>query len=114
MRLPISGILWLALVCGPTAPSSAQSLSESNQSKDQFFAGLITAISATQITVSRTILGKQPSTRTFQITAETRIEGKPEVKARVTVEFVGSVDGDRAVHIIVRGAGTEKDDNKKK
>lgn len=77
--------------------------------KDQFFAGYVTEISDTHITVSRTVLGKQSSVRTFQITPETRIEGKPKVKARVTVQFVAEEEGDRAVHIIVRensGAAT--------
>jgi hypothetical protein len=71
---------------------------EGPQSPDQFFSGTIVEIDAQRITVSRTVLGKDSATRTFQITPETRIEGKPRVKSRVTVRF----EGDRAVHIIVR------------
>jgi hypothetical protein len=69
---------------------------------DQFFSGVIVAITADRITVSRTVLGNESGTRTFVITPETRIEGKPAAKARVTVRFVTADDGDRAVHILVR------------
>lgn len=108
MRFILPGVLWSLLACGASLPAQTQEQPETTQSKDQFFAGTVTAISDTQITVSRTILGKQSSLRTFQITAETRIEGKPKLHAKVTVEFVGSDDGDRAVHIIVRGATPPK------
>lgn len=69
---------------------------------DQFFSGVIVEVSEDRITVSRTVLGNESGTRTFIITPETRIEGKPVEKARVTVRFVTADDGDRAVHIIVR------------
>lgn len=88
----------LILVCAAVAPASAQ---------DQYFAGNITNISTSQITVSRTALG-ETSTRTFTITPETRVEGKPAVNAKVTVQF-RSVDGsERAIHIIVRPQAPER------
>lgn len=72
--------------------------------QDQFFSGTITSLSTDKITVSRTVLGKNSSIRTFLVTPETRVEGKPKVKARVTVRFVSSEGGDLAVHIIVRSS----------
>ena len=70
--------------------------------QDQFFSGTITALTADRVTVSRTVLGKESTVRTFAITPDTRIEGKPRLKARVTVRFVRGDEGDLAVHIIVR------------
>ncbi len=68
----------------------------------QFFAGYVTALSDKQITVSRTVLGNRTETRTFLITEETRIDGKPKVKSRVTVQFEVTAEGSRAVLILVR------------
>lgn len=69
---------------------------------DQFFSGTIVEITTDHITVSRTVLGKDSGTRTFVITPETRIEGKPRAKSRVTVRFISEEESDRAIHIIVR------------
>lgn len=71
--------------------------------KDQFFTGLVTAIDEESLTVSRAATGKNSSTKTFEVTAATLFEGgKPQVKARVTVRYVTTEDGDRAVHVIIR------------
>ncbi len=113
MRFVILGILTCLLLCPAFLPAQATEEPPAGQPKDQFFAGYITAISDTEITVSRTVLGKQSSTRTFQITPETKIEGKPKVKAKVTVQFVAGEEGDRAVHIIVRENATAPPPGKK-
>jgi hypothetical protein len=106
VRFIILGVL----AAGLCLPSSVQTAvpAPAGGAKDQFFSGYITSISDTSITVNRTVLGSQSSTRTFAITPETRIEGKPKVKARVTVEYVGEDEGDRAVHIIVRTSQPKK------
>ena len=106
MRFIILGILTSLLACPAFLPAQTVEEPPASQPKDQFFAGYITAVSDTEITVSRTVLGKQSSTRTFRITPETKIEGKPKVKAKVTVQFVAAEEGDRAVHIIVRANST--------
>ena len=72
--------------------------------RDTFFSGTITAFSDSEIRVSRSFLGKENVERTFQVTAETRIEGRPAAGARVTVRYVTTGAGDRALHIIVRPA----------
>jgi hypothetical protein len=64
------------------------------------FSGVITAVSATSLTVVRT---EPKDTKTFLITPETKFEGpKPQVNARVTVRYIAADEGDRAVRIIVR------------
>ena len=90
------------------APPAPQAPAPEDKPKDQFFAGLITALSSSQITVTRTVLGEKSSTRTFAITRETRVEGKPKLKTRVTVQFVTTEEGDRAIQIIVRSASQKK------
>jgi len=69
---------------------------------DETFSGPIVEISTEKITVSRSILGKPAENRTFWIKSDTRIEGKLRVKAKVTVGFVTSDEGDVARLIVVR------------
>ena len=68
------------------------------------FAGPIVKLSAEKVTVSRSILGKPAETRTFWIKSDTRVEGKLRTKARVTVGFVTTDEGDVARLIVVRTA----------
>jgi hypothetical protein len=71
--------------------------------KDQFFTGMVTSIDDETLTVNRTVLGKNSSTKTFILTVDTRFEGgKPKIRAQVTVRYVTNEDGDRAVHVILR------------
>jgi len=64
-----------------------------------------TAIDDESLTVSRAATGKNSSTKTFVVTEATRFEGgKPQVRARVTVRYITTEDGDRAVHVILRRA----------
>ena len=75
---------------------------------DDTFSGSILELTTAKITVSRSILGKQPEKRTFLITADTRIEGKMRVKLKVTIGFVTSDDGDVARLIVVRQKPPDK------
>ena len=50
--------------------------SKSEPKYDQTFSGPIVEVTATKITVSRSILGKPAEKRTFWIKTDTRIEGK--------------------------------------
>ena len=76
--------------------------SKSEPKYDQTFAGPIVEITATKITVSRSILGKPAEKRTFWIKPDTRIEGKLRVRVRVTVGYVTGDDGDVARLVVVR------------
>jgi hypothetical protein len=67
-----------------------------------FFSGTVTALGEGKVSVSRTILGKSPETRTFILNEKTKIEGQLKMKSRVTVRFAPSDEGDMAVSIVVR------------
>ncbi len=86
-------------------PLGAQSPPATDQPPHgEFFSGVITVLANDQITVSRNVPGKNADVRVFLIAKETRVEGKLHLKARVTVRYAHSDDGDHAVHIIVRTA----------
>ncbi len=80
----------------------AQETPKDTTPQGEFFSGTVFEITAQKVTVSRTVLSKESVTRSFAITPETKVEGRPRVKSRVTVRFVSAEDGDRALHIIVR------------
>jgi hypothetical protein len=71
---------------------------------DETFSGLIVEVSSAKITVSRSILGKPAEKCTFWIKPDTRIEGKLRVRAKVTVGFVTTDEGDVARLVVVRPA----------
>jgi hypothetical protein len=74
----------------------------------EFFSGTISQMPEGKITVARAVLGKPAESRSFLITSETKVEGKLKVKARVTVGFKTSEQGDVAVRIIVRTTQQKK------
>ena len=84
---------------------SSHSDNSKNEPKyDQTFSGPIVEVTATKITVSRSILGKPAENRSFSIKPDTKIEGKLRVRVRVTVGFVTTDDGDVARLVVVRAA----------
>lgn len=94
----------------PPLPVSvrAQTASTVDQPHREFFSGVITVLADDQITVSKTVPGKNPDVHVFLIAKETRVEGKLRLKARVTVRYTHDDVGDHAVHIIVRTATQKK------
>ena len=73
------------------------------------FSGPIIELSSEKLTISRSILGKPAEKKTFWIKQDTRVEGgKLRLKAKVTVGFVTSDDGDVARLIVVRGQQQKK------
>lgn len=100
VRLIRSGILVAALSFGAILPwCAAQQKAQTAEPKDQMFSGQVTAIDNASLTAIRT--GSKDS-KTFLITAQTKFEGKPKVDSRVTIRYVVTEDGDRAVRVIVR------------
>ena len=98
-----------ALLTSGRSQEPAKSESPKNQPKsepkyDETFSGLIVELSATKITVSRSILGKPAEKCTFAIKPDTRVEGKLRVRAKVTVGFVTTDEGDIARLVVVRPA----------
>jgi len=75
---------------------------------DQYFSGTVVSYSEDRITVARTVLGKNSTSRSFAITKTTQIDGKLRGKVRVTVQFATKDDMDVAVHIIVRNGSPKK------
>jgi hypothetical protein len=89
-----------ALSFGATLPwCAAQQKGQQSTPKDQMFSGNVTAIGDSSLTATRT--GSKDS-KTFAITPETRFEGKPRVNSRVTIRYIATEEGDRAVVVIVR------------
>jgi hypothetical protein len=87
--------------------------SKSEPKYDQTFSGPIIEVTETKITVSRSILGKPAEKRSFVIKSDTRIEGKLKVRAKVTIGFVTTDDGDIARLVVVRASASQKQPDKK-
>jgi hypothetical protein len=90
------------LTSGWSQESAKADGAKSEPKYDQTFSGLIVEVTATKISVSRSILGKPGEKRAFAIKPDTRIEGKLRVRAKVTVGFVTTEDGDVARLVVVR------------
>jgi hypothetical protein len=74
---------------------------------DTFFAGTASEWTSEKIVVSRSVAAKTEQ-RTFRITPETKVEGKPRAKVRVTVRYTTDEDGDIAMLIVVRAPVKQK------
>ena len=90
------------LVWAQETDLSKKDAPKSEPSYDDTFSGPVLELSAVKITVSRSILGQAAEKRTFLIKSDTRIEGRLRVRAKVTVGFVTTDDGDIARLIVVR------------
>ena len=105
MRFLFSGILVALLASSATVQSFPQNPAPAadTKPKDQYFTGKVVAIDETSLTVNRMVLGKNSSTKTFLVTPETRFEGgRPMAGSQVTVRYMSTEAGDRAVHVILR------------
>ena len=103
-------VLVLAAVCLSVAMAAQEAVDPAS-----FFYGVVTAFQPGQkVTVLRTILGKDPETRSFLIDSNTKIEGQIKVKGKVTVRFTAGSDGDTAVSIVVRDSSSTSPPKKKK
>jgi hypothetical protein len=84
----------------PDSPAPAQPAP-----KPQFFAGTVTELDDQHVTVSRTLIGHPPETRTFLVRSNTKMnKGALKVKARVTVRYQHEVDGDVALEIRIHSS----------
>jgi hypothetical protein len=89
-------------VIAPYSIAQEQPPPPQQKAQDTFFSGNVVSVTTDKLTVSRRTLTLSSVTRVFLLDANTQIEGTLKAKARVTVKFEKTDDGDRAVHIIVR------------
>ncbi len=87
--------------------STAPADSQHEPKYDQTFSGPVIELTATKITVSRSILGKHEK-RSFLLQSDTRIEGKLRMHVKVTVGYISTDDGDVARLVVVRAKTTSK------
>jgi hypothetical protein len=70
--------------------------------RPQFFAGTITAINNEQITISRTLVGHPPDTRSFHLTSKTKMnKASCKVNTKVTVRYQRLPEGDIALQVLL-------------
>jgi hypothetical protein len=104
VRILSCGVISVLLALAGSPAVRSQDPPPVQPAADQYFAGVITDLSESSVTITRTVLGKS-TIRKFAITSETVIQGgTPKVKSRVTVKWVSAGEGDRAVKIILRGS----------
>jgi hypothetical protein len=102
VRLLASGVISVFLALSSLQALRGQDPPAAQPPPSQYFAGIVTTLSDTSLTITRMELGKS-TVRSFAITKETVIKGgKPRLKAKVTVEWVSGETGDRALKIILR------------
>jgi hypothetical protein len=92
----------IGLLAGTAAPWLAADEVATGKTADAFFAGTVAQSTSETITVARIVRGK-PESRTFNLTPQTKIEGKLAARVRVTVRYIVDDDGDTATLIVVRG-----------
>ncbi len=111
-------VLGWATLGAPSAQSQEGAAWEKNQHArsepeyDDTFSGSIIELTATKVTVSRSILGKPAEKRTFALHPDTRVEGKLRLRAKVTVGFVTADDVDIARLVVVRTSQRSAQDKK--
>jgi hypothetical protein len=89
-----------ALTQNPETPTPA-----APPTKPQFFAGSVTELDESHITVSRKLVGRSRESRIFLIDAKTKMNRATiKVKGRVTVRYQRSPDGDLALEVQARPA----------
>jgi hypothetical protein len=112
----VPGFATTFFVLGLLASTAAAPLwadeTAATKAADTFFAGTVSELTSETITVGRTVRGKAES-RTFQMTPQTKTEGKLAAKVRVTVRYITDDDGDTATLIVVRGAAKQTKQKKK-
>jgi|SwirhisoilCB2_FD_contig_41_21460811_length_796_multi_2_in_0_out_0_3 hypothetical protein len=103
MPRPIGVFLLLVLTTSLFAGLGQEETSVPSDAPYKFVSGTISELPPGKIVVNRAVLGKTPENRTFTITSDTKVEGKLRMKARVTVGFRETDDGEPvAMRIIVR------------
>lgn len=103
----------IALLASVAATPLTADETAATKAPDAFFAGTVTELTSETVVVGRTVRGKAES-RSFQLTPQTKVEGKLAAKVRVTVRYISDDDGDTATLIVVRGFTSKAPRTKKK
>lgn len=99
---PVGTVVVCLLLALGTRHTQAQEQAPAAEPNYEFVSGTVTEMPPGRIVVNRAVIGKPAEERTFLINGETKVEGKLRTKARVTVGFKTTDEGDIAVRIIVR------------
>jgi len=100
-RLIATVFVWGALMSFAQSPKPSAPTGPAP--RPQFFAGTVTAMDDQHITVSRSLVGRAPESRTFLINADTTLNRTAlRIKSRVTVRYQRRPDGDVALEIQIR------------
>jgi hypothetical protein len=104
LRIVSLALALCALSLGGFAIAQEQPGENKNVPHEQgsFFSGNVVSVTAEKVVVSRRTLSLTTVSKTFTIDGNTKVEGKLQPKARVTVKFEKTDAGDHAVHIVVR------------
>jgi hypothetical protein len=93
----------LGLLASLTQAQDVQPQTPAKVMQPIFFSGSVIALSESEVTVQRRALVSNETTRKFHIDPETKVEGKLNLKATVTVRYVTQEDGQiKVLSIIVR------------
>jgi len=85
-----------------TSPPATSTVPPAPAPRPQYFAGTLVSITHDQITVSRTLVGHPPDTRTFQLTPKTRLNrANCKLNAKVTVRYQHLPEGNIALQVLV-------------
>jgi len=100
----------VVMVLARVPAGRAQEPSDARQSEAQTdtFSGTVTDLKSDRITVRRSIAGLTAENKVFLMQSDTRVEGKPHLKARVTVGFVTNENGEAVARLIVVRQATPK------
>lgn len=100
---PFIWILLFAALPAPTLIRAQDPAATAAQPHSQVFSGFVTDFTPTTVAVSRkNASGNEMVHKVFVIDAQTKVEGKIKLKARVTVQFMIDADSSRALRVIVR------------
>jgi hypothetical protein len=98
----VAGLCSAPMATTVTAQQSQPPPQPAAEESPETFSGNVVELNSQRITVSRSILGGAAERRSFLMKQDTRVEGHLRVKARVTVGFVTTEEGDIARLIVVR------------
>jgi hypothetical protein len=107
VRAAIASLALITGLCcggvpGITRFAAQQTQPQPAEQRTERFAGTVVELTATRMSVARSILGGDAEKRAFLLKPDTRVEGRLRMRARVTVGFISTPEGDVARLIVVR------------